>query len=237
MTAPTPPTIQELREELNQCMTPHRCYALAASIFDRLEAAEALNLKLRERFLDLEDVVDWKGLFTAEKLVSEKLAFLVEHFESSQQPRPMEDAPDNDFILALHDNSWLEVIREDGQWCSSILPGARLSPSIWVPLPGQSEKNAAPSDELLPMHSDVPDAWLIRQRDGDEFSWWKEHGRGLVTDILTAGIHTEADARHAVKGRPSKLEAVRLSDAIDGMRCKGTVAGLLGWLPDTGAGE
>jgi hypothetical protein len=58
-------------------------------------------------------------------------------FKAAQGRRPMDTAPDNNHILLLHDGSWLEGIMEDGEWCSSVMPGQRLNPSAWAPLPGE----------------------------------------------------------------------------------------------------
>ena len=151
----------------------------------------------------------------------------IKELESTQQPRPLDDVPEPGTLVnvVVTGSVPLHLGNDHENWGLGGIVG-------WLPLPDQSEKFPDQINELLPMHSDVPDVWLIRQRDGDKYSWWKEHGRGLVTDAIAAGVHTEADARHAVSGRPTVLKAVRLVDALHGMSCRGTVAELLGWMPD-----
>ena len=64
------------------------------------------------------------------------LADEVERLRAAQKPRPMSDAPDNEYILAKCNDLWLEVIREDDRWCDAD-DGCTVSPSLWTPLPGE----------------------------------------------------------------------------------------------------
>lgn len=56
-----------------------------------------------------------------------------------QKSRPMSEAPENDYILAKCDGTWIEVIMEDGEWCSPATPGERHSPTAWEPLPNEDK--------------------------------------------------------------------------------------------------
>ena len=94
-------SIKDLREEFN-CTDPNMTHSVFEVALDRLEAAEVLTAKLQQRFLDLESVVDWKGLFNAERLDRERLAARIKELEAAQQPRAMADAPrDTDIMLTI----------------------------------------------------------------------------------------------------------------------------------------
>ncbi len=214
--------VETLARSLSVDLGAHCITELVHAAADMIDKLRSINGGLRK----------WQDLARPE------LEARIKELEAAQQPRPMSDAPqDGCEFVALVPIRYLSHARSfiDRLHCTVAIESDHRGQDVvigWLPLPDQSDKTADPIDELLPMHSDVPEMWLIRQRDGDGYSWWKEHGRGLVTDVLAAGLHTEEDARHAVCGRPAVLEAVRLGDALNGLSCKGTVAELLGWLPD-----
>ena len=110
---------------------------------------------------------------------------------------------------------------------------ARMSTARFGPS-GHPSKDRATKPRPM---SEAPDVWLIQHLGGKVDAWWCANASGYTTEIVAAGVYTEAEAIESASNRPQMDKAVRLSDALMGLRTDKTVAGLLGWLPASSGGE
>jgi hypothetical protein len=144
---------------------------------------------------------------------------------------------------------WRSEFRMDGMWSGVMVDGEHLlqmgygsvedaefiaTARTLVPeLAAALEKAIQPNT----LTAEPPDVWLIQSTDGRVDTWWRKEGSGYTTELIAAGTYTEAAARKSAANRPQQDKAVSLRDAIRGLDCEGTVAGLLGWVSRPGPVE